>query len=43
MALTGKRLWHDPRRRQCAVGSITSLVYDGDQLVDVHYSEPVVG
>lgn len=38
--LTGKRLWHDPRRRQCAVASVTSLVYDGDRLVDVRYWEP---
>ena len=38
--LTGKRLWHDPRRRQCAIASVTSLVYDGDRLVDVVYSEP---
>ena len=40
LALTGHRLWHDPRRRQCAIASITSLVYDGDRLVDVVYSEP---
>ena len=40
MALTGKRLWHDPRKRQCAVGSLTAFVYDGDTLVDVRYSEP---
>ena len=41
--LTGKRLWHDPRRRQCAVASVTSLVYDGERLVDVLYSEPAAG
>ncbi|KAA8970164.1 histidine phosphatase family protein [Mycobacterium sp.] len=41
--LTGKRLWHDPRRRQCAVGSVTSLVYDGDRLIGVHYWEPAEG
>jgi broad specificity phosphatase PhoE len=40
MALTGKRLWHDPRKREAAVGSLTSFVYDGDTLVDVNYSEP---
>ena len=39
-ALEGKRLWHDPRKRQCALASVTSLVYDGDTLVDVRYSEP---
>jgi broad specificity phosphatase PhoE len=38
--LTGKRLWHNPRRRQCSVASVTSLVYQGDRLVDVVYSEP---
>lgn len=38
--LTGKRLWHDPRRRQCAVASVTSLIYDGDHLIGVQYCEP---
>jgi broad specificity phosphatase PhoE len=38
--LTGKRLWHDPRRRECALGSVTTLVYDGDRLLDVEYSQP---
>ena len=40
MHLTGKRLWHDPRRRQCGLASVTTLVYDGDRLVDVEYREP---
>jgi broad specificity phosphatase PhoE len=38
--LENKRLWHDPRRRQANLASLTSLVFDGDKLVDVHYSEP---
>jgi len=38
--LTGKRLWHDPRRRQCTVASVTSLVYDGERLIGVQYCEP---
>jgi broad specificity phosphatase PhoE len=38
--VTGKRLWHDPRRRQCAVASVTSLVYSGERLTGVQYSEP---
>lgn len=38
--LSGNRLWHDPRRRQCDVGSVTTLVYDGDRLVDVEYQVP---
>ncbi|OBK28363.1 hypothetical protein A5634_01345 [Mycobacterium asiaticum] len=40
MHLTGNRLWHDPRRRECGLASVTTLVYDGDRLVDVEYSEP---
>lgn len=43
MYLTGRRLWHDPRSRECAVGSVTSLVYDGDRLVDVEYRVPAGG
>ena len=38
--LSGRRLWHDPRRRECALGSITTLVYDGDRLVDIEYMQP---
>ena len=29
--VTGRRLWHDPRRRQCALASLTSLVFDDDR------------
>ncbi|PRX45562.1 broad specificity phosphatase PhoE [Prauserella shujinwangii] len=38
--LEGRRLWHDPRRRQCSLASLTSLVFDGDRLAEVVYSEP---
>ncbi len=38
--LQGDRLWHDPRHRQCGLASLTSLVYEGDTLVDIVYSEP---
>jgi broad specificity phosphatase PhoE len=38
--LTGQRLWHDPRKRECDLASLTTLVYDGDRLVDVEYSQP---
>ena len=31
--VTGRRLWHDPRRRQCALASLTSLVFDDGELV----------
>ncbi|NAZ81680.1 histidine phosphatase family protein [Kineococcus sp. R8] len=33
-------LWHDPRRRQCALASITSLEFAGRALVAVSYQEP---
>jgi broad specificity phosphatase PhoE len=36
----GQRLFHDPRRRRCALASVTSLVFDGDDVVEVHYAEP---
>jgi broad specificity phosphatase PhoE len=36
----GRRLWHDPRRRECALASVTSFTYRGDQIVAVSYSEP---
>ncbi|MPZ64791.1 MAG: histidine phosphatase family protein [Pseudonocardiaceae bacterium] len=35
-----KRLWHDPRRRQCSLASLTSLIFDGDTVADVSYTEP---
>ncbi len=41
--VTGQRLWHDPRRRQCALASLTSLVFDGGELVQLRYSEPAGG
>ena len=39
--VTGRRLWHDPRRRQCALASITSLEFADEKLVGVRYSDPV--
>jgi broad specificity phosphatase PhoE len=39
-SVEGKRLWHDPRRRQCALGSITSLTYSDGEFISVSYSEP---
>ena len=35
-----RRLWHDPRRRECSLASVTSFTYDGDRLVSVSYAEP---
>jgi broad specificity phosphatase PhoE len=39
-AVEGRRLWHDPRRRECALGSVTSLMFAGDKVIGVHYAEP---
>jgi broad specificity phosphatase PhoE len=39
-AANGRRLWHDPRRRQCALGSVTSLMFAGDKIIGVNYAEP---
>jgi len=35
-----RRLWHDPRSRQCGLASLTSFTYDGDDLVAIEYTEP---
>ena len=35
-----KRLWHDPRVRQCALASLTSIHFDDDTIVKVTYTEP---
>jgi broad specificity phosphatase PhoE len=38
--LEGRRLWHDPRRRQCSLASLTSVVFDDERLVQIAYHEP---
>jgi broad specificity phosphatase PhoE len=35
-----RRLFHDPRRRQCALASLTSFTFNGEKVVTVTYSEP---
>ncbi|MCZ3385693.1 MAG: histidine phosphatase family protein [Actinomycetia bacterium] len=37
----GRRLWHDPRSRECSLASLTSFTYRDDEIVAVTYSEPV--
>ena len=37
----GNKLWHDPRKRQCSLASITSLVFADDRVVRVDYVEPI--
>jgi broad specificity phosphatase PhoE len=39
-AAEGRPMWHRPDRRQCALASVTSLVYDDDELAYVRYCEP---
>ena len=36
----GKRLWHDPRRRECGLASLTSFRFEGSKVVGIDYSEP---
>src|SRR5699024_2252194 len=38
--LERRPLWHDPRRRQCSLASLTSLTFDGPRLVGLGYWEP---
>lgn len=40
LAAEGRRLWHDPRNRQCTLASLTSLEFDGDRLAAITYTEP---
>lgn len=39
-AAEGKRFWHDPRARECALASVTSFTLRGRDVVSVAYSEP---
>jgi broad specificity phosphatase PhoE len=40
LAAERKRLWHNPNTRECALGSVTSLTFDGDVLTGVSYAVP---
>jgi broad specificity phosphatase PhoE len=35
-----RRLWHDPRRRQCSLASITTIRYEGEKIRSISYTEP---
>lgn len=39
MAAEGKSLAHDPRNRECNLGSVTTLSFDGAKLVGVDYTD----
>jgi broad specificity phosphatase PhoE len=38
--LEKKRLWHDPRRRQCGLASLTSVRFEDSRVVGIDYTEP---
>jgi broad specificity phosphatase PhoE len=40
--LEGRRLWHDPRRRECSLASLTSLTFVEEDLESIAYSEPAM-
>jgi len=39
-AFEGRRLWHRPDRRLCALASVTTLVFRGDDVTTIDYREP---
>jgi broad specificity phosphatase PhoE len=38
--VTGRKLYHDPRRRRCSLSSITTLTRENDVFVETGYAEP---
>ena len=38
--VSGQHLWHDPRRRQCGLASLTSIRFEDSRIVGIDYSEP---
>lgn len=40
LAAEHRRLWHNPKTRQCALGSVTSFAFSGDDLSGVSYAVP---
>jgi len=36
----GRRLWHNPKLRECALGSVTSFTFSGDRITGVSYVVP---
>jgi broad specificity phosphatase PhoE len=36
----GRKLWHNPTMRECALGSVTSFAYSGDRIDSVSYTVP---
>lgn len=42
-AVQGKPLAHNPATRKCELASLTSLVFQDDQITDMYYTEPAQG
>ncbi|HSO63738.1 MAG TPA: histidine phosphatase family protein [Ornithinibacter sp.] len=40
LATEGRPLWHNPANRECALASLTSFTFLGDELLSLSYSEP---
>ncbi len=40
LAAEHRRLWHDPRQRECTLTSVTSIDFSGDTVQRVRYAEP---
>lgn len=38
--LQGRRLWHHPGHRRCALASLTSVTFEGEAVVAIAYQEP---
>lgn len=39
-AVEGRRLWHDPRRRECSLASLTTFTYRSGSIESIAYREP---
>ncbi|WP_109473409.1 histidine phosphatase family protein [Ornithinimicrobium cavernae] len=39
-SIEGRRLWHNPRQRQCTLASVTTITYLDDDPVELAYAEP---
>lgn len=40
LSVEGRRLWHHPGRRECALASLTTLTYEDGEIVAVGYHQP---
>jgi broad specificity phosphatase PhoE len=40
LSAENRHLWHNPNNRECALGSVTSFTFDGDELTGVSYAVP---